>query len=202
VPGATAVATGKHPLFPRCLNVLYRTSDCAIGEICHRRTTRRTGDGIRAFDATISGPDKQHEMNIDKEEMIAQVYDIKASPPQMATTDFGALQDARKRMWAVETWQAGRDQSFWFSNGFIGKNSKDSGAIIQRVTELTETERGLECVMQLVQDLQGDGVVGDYNVTSSYNSREIKTKREKGTFNSSPVESKISRSTARIRRWP
>jgi hypothetical protein len=29
------------------------------------------------------------------------------------------------------------------------------------VTKLTETERGLECVMQLVQDLTGDGVVGD-----------------------------------------
>ncbi len=79
----------------------------------------------------------------------------------MAVTDFGALQAAQKRLWAVETWQAGRDQSFFFANGFIGKNSKESGSVIQRVTELTETERGMECVMQLVQDLQGDGVVGD-----------------------------------------
>lgn len=75
----------------------------------------------------------------------------------MATTDFGALQAAQKKLWAAETWKAGRDESFFFANGFIG----GSNAVIQKVTELTETERGLECVMQLVQDLSGDGVVGD-----------------------------------------
>lgn len=79
----------------------------------------------------------------------------------MAVTDFGALTAAQKRLWAAETWQAGRDKSFFFSNGFIGKSDSDMNSVIQRVTKLTETERGLECVMQLVQDLQGDGVVGD-----------------------------------------
>lgn len=79
----------------------------------------------------------------------------------MAATDFGALTTAQKRVWAAETWQAGRDASFFFANGYIGKSDSDMNAVIQRVTKLTETERGLECVMQLVQDLQGDGVVGD-----------------------------------------
>lgn len=79
----------------------------------------------------------------------------------MATTDFGALSTAVKRVWAAETWQAGRDNSFFFANGFIGKSDTDMNSLIQRVTKLTETERGLECVMQLVQDLQDDGVVGD-----------------------------------------
>ena len=79
----------------------------------------------------------------------------------MAVTDFGSLTVAQKRVWAAETWQAGRDKSFFFSNGYIGKNDSDMNAVIHRVTKLTETERGLECVMQLVQDLQGDGVVGD-----------------------------------------
>lgn len=79
----------------------------------------------------------------------------------MAVTDFGALTVAQKKLWAAETWQAGRDKSFFFSNGFIGKSDSDMNSVIQRVTKLTETERGLECVMQLVQDLQGDGVVGD-----------------------------------------
>ncbi len=79
----------------------------------------------------------------------------------MAATDFGALSEARKRVWSAELWQAGRDQSFWFSNGFIGKSDSDMNQPIQRVTKLSETERGLECVMQLVQDMQGDGVVGD-----------------------------------------
>jgi N4-gp56 family major capsid protein len=79
----------------------------------------------------------------------------------MGVTDFGALQAARKVVWAAETWKAGRDQSFFFANGFIGTSDSDMNSVIQRVTKLTETERGLECVMQLVQDLQGDGVVGD-----------------------------------------
>lgn len=79
----------------------------------------------------------------------------------MAATDFGALTDAQKRVWAAELWQHGRDQSFWFANGWIGANDRDMNKPIQRVTKLTETERGLECVMQLVQDMQGDGVVGD-----------------------------------------
>ena len=79
----------------------------------------------------------------------------------MAVTDFGSLSDARKRVWAAEIWQAGRDKSFWMSQGFVGKSDADMNRPIQRVTKLSETDRGLECVMQLVQDMQQDGVVGD-----------------------------------------
>jgi N4-gp56 family major capsid protein len=79
----------------------------------------------------------------------------------MAVTDFGALTAAQKKVWAAEIWKAGRDQSFFFANGFIGSSDNDMNSVIQRVTKLTETERGLECVMQLVLDLQNDGVVGD-----------------------------------------
>lgn len=79
----------------------------------------------------------------------------------MSTTDFGALSDARKKIWAMEVWKQGRDQSFWFSNGFVGRNESEMGSIIHRVTKLTETERGASCVMQIVGDLEGDGVVGD-----------------------------------------
>ena len=79
----------------------------------------------------------------------------------MSVTDFGALTAAQKRVWAAEIWKAGRDQSFFFANGFIGTSDADMNSVIQRVTKLTETERGLECVMQLVLDLQTDGVVGD-----------------------------------------
>ncbi len=73
-------------------------------------------------------------------------------------TDFGAIQAARKIAWALDVWKAGRDASFFFSKGFIGSSMN---SVIQKVTELTETERGKECVMQLVLDMQGDGVVGD-----------------------------------------
>ena len=76
----------------------------------------------------------------------------------MAATDFGALSTARKKIWAAEIWQAGRDAAFWMKNGFMGVGINN---VIQRITELTKTERGDECVMQLVADLQGDGVAGD-----------------------------------------
>lgn len=79
----------------------------------------------------------------------------------MAATDFGALSDAEKTVWANEIWVAYRDNSFWFSNGFIGESQKDVNKPVYRVTDLTETERGRECVMQLVLDLEGDGVAGD-----------------------------------------
>lgn len=79
----------------------------------------------------------------------------------MAVTDFGSLSAARKIVWAAELWKNGRDQSFWFANGFIGKSDGDMNSVIQRVTKLTETERGFECVMQLVLDMQSDGIVGD-----------------------------------------
>lgn len=76
----------------------------------------------------------------------------------MAATDFGALSDAVKRMWSTKLWLQFRNESFWYKNGFIGTSGNSP---IHRVTELTKTERGLECVMQLVNDLEGDGVAGD-----------------------------------------
>ena len=76
----------------------------------------------------------------------------------MAVTDFGALSTAKKKVWAVDIWLAGRDANFWMSNGFVGNGQNN---VIQRITELTRTERGDECVMQLVADLQSDGVAGD-----------------------------------------
>lgn len=85
----------------------------------------------------------------------------------MALTDFGALSAARRTVWAAEIWKAGRDQSFFFSNGFIGNSDTDMNSVIQRVSKLSETERGLECVMQLVQDMTGDGVVGDNELTGN-----------------------------------
>jgi N4-gp56 family major capsid protein len=79
----------------------------------------------------------------------------------MSTTDFGALSAARKKVWSTQIWMQARDQSFWMSNGWVGGNTNDATRPIQRITELTKTERGDECIMQLVADLQGDGVVGD-----------------------------------------
>lgn len=79
----------------------------------------------------------------------------------MAATAFGALSAAQKRVWATKVTVAGRDQNFWMSNGFVGRNTEDMNRPIHRITELTPTERGDVAVMQLVADLQNDGVVGD-----------------------------------------
>ncbi len=95
----------------------------------------------------------------------------------MAATDFGSLTEAKARHWSASLWQAGRDESFWFSNGFVGKNDDDMDSVIQRVTKLTQTERGLEVVMQLVQDLVGDGIAGDNemegNEEALYNETQV-----------------------------
>lgn len=82
----------------------------------------------------------------------------------MAQTDFSTLTNAQKKVWSTETWNQGRDASFWFSNGFVGKGTSDTGRPVHLVTELTEQERGATCIMQLVSDLQGDGVVDDMDL--------------------------------------
>lgn len=78
----------------------------------------------------------------------------------MSTTDLGALQALRKKVWSDKVSQQGRDQNFFFSNGFMSKGTDDNNKPIQRVTELTETDRGTEAVLPLVADI-GGGVVGD-----------------------------------------
>jgi N4-gp56 family major capsid protein len=79
----------------------------------------------------------------------------------MGSTDFGSLSDLQKKVWSLETYKQGRDDSFFMSNGFMGTNTSDSTKPIHRVTELTETDRGTEAVLPLVADLTGGGVVGD-----------------------------------------
>ena len=74
----------------------------------------------------------------------------------MGVTNFAALNAEQKIVWSRDVWSAARDAMF--VNKFTGK---DETAMIQMITELTETEKGAEALMQLVADLVGDGVVGD-----------------------------------------
>lgn len=85
----------------------------------------------------------------------------------MAVTAFGSLSAAQKRVWATDVNKAGRDQNFWMSNGFVGRDTSDVTRPVQRITELTATDRGRVAVMQLVGDLRGDGVVGDNELTGN-----------------------------------
>lgn len=74
----------------------------------------------------------------------------------MALTNFAALTAQQKIVWSRDVWSAARDQMF--IKKFIGKGD---GAMIQRITELTKTEKGEKVLMHLVADLVDDGIVGD-----------------------------------------
>jgi N4-gp56 family major capsid protein len=74
----------------------------------------------------------------------------------MAATNFAAQTPENKLVWSRLTWKAMRDQTF------IGKIAAEgANAPIHRITELTSTESGDQCIFHLVNDLQDDGVVGD-----------------------------------------
>lgn len=71
-------------------------------------------------------------------------------------TNFGALTPIQKVNWARVTWAAARDQMF--IKNFI---STTGNSVVHRITELTKTEKGDQCIFQLVADLIRDGVAGD-----------------------------------------
>ncbi len=79
----------------------------------------------------------------------------------MATTDFGALSAAQKKVWSERTWIDGRDASFWLSSGMTGSGTADATKPVQLITDLTPTERGDRVIMQLIAELLEDGTVGD-----------------------------------------
>ena len=74
----------------------------------------------------------------------------------MSLTNFAALTDEQKIVWSRDVWKAARDQMF--INKFIGSGEN---APIQRITELTKTEKGEKVLMHLLADLVDDGVIGD-----------------------------------------
>lgn len=74
----------------------------------------------------------------------------------MAVTNFAALTPQQKIVWARDIWQSARDQMF--IKRFLGT---EPNSMIQRITDLTKTEKGEQVLMHLVADLTGDGVVGD-----------------------------------------
>lgn len=74
----------------------------------------------------------------------------------MALTNFAAMTDEQKTVWSRQMWRAARNYAF--SSRFMGS---DSNSMIQRITELTKSEKGARAVLTLVADLEGDGIAGD-----------------------------------------
>lgn len=74
----------------------------------------------------------------------------------MALTNFAALTPEQKIVWSRDVWRDARDMSF--INKFVGTSEN---SVIQRITELTKTEKGEKVLMHLLADLTDDGVIGD-----------------------------------------
>ena len=77
----------------------------------------------------------------------------------MATTNFGGLNTNQLTSWSRELWKAARENSFIMKFAGKGPNS-----VIQRVTELTKSQKGTRAIISLVADLEGDGIMGDYQL--------------------------------------
>jgi len=75
----------------------------------------------------------------------------------MALTNFGALQANQKMVWSRDTWKQARENSFIMQK-FVGTGENNA---IQKITELTKTEKGDRCIITLVAELTGDGGTGD-----------------------------------------
>lgn len=80
----------------------------------------------------------------------------------MALTNFTNLTTNQKTVWSRDLWAAARNASFAMK--FTGKGPN---SMIQRITELTKSEKGDRAVLTLVADLEGDGVVGDYTMENN-----------------------------------
>ena len=77
----------------------------------------------------------------------------------MALTNFAALTSEQLTAWSRDFWRVARNMSF--VNQFAGTGSN---AMVQRVTELTKSEKGTRAVITLLADMTGDGVTGDYGL--------------------------------------
>ena len=74
----------------------------------------------------------------------------------MANTNFAALTNEAKTIWSMDMWKQARNHSFM--TRFVGNGPN---AMIQRIKELKQTEKGARAVITLLSDLEGDGIAGD-----------------------------------------
>lgn len=118
----------------------------------------------------------------------------------MAVTNFGKLMQNQQLAWGRRVWQAARNSSFVLKH-FTGEGDN---AVIQRVTELTETKKGTTAaVFTLVPDMEGDGTVGDNQLEG--NEEELKAYDQTITYdqirNANRLEGRMAdlKSTVRFR---
>lgn len=93
----------------------------------------------------------------------------------MAETNPASFTAAVKKLWANKVRQQAMDDVFFARGGMIGEGAEGSNSFVEKVTELTETERGTSCVMHLVKALQNDGTVGDEELVGNEEALELDT---------------------------
>lgn len=74
----------------------------------------------------------------------------------MAKTNFAALTQEQYTAWGMAFWHHARNNAF--ISRFMGKGPN---AMIQHVTELSASKKGVRAVLTLLADMVGDGVMGD-----------------------------------------
>ena len=74
----------------------------------------------------------------------------------MALTNFGMLTGDQLQTWSRDFWRVARNMSF--VNQFAGTGQN---ALVQRITELTKSEKGTKANITLLADMTGDGITGD-----------------------------------------
>lgn len=74
----------------------------------------------------------------------------------MALTNFASLTSEQLTVWSRDFWRVARNMSF--VNQFAGSGSN---AMVQRITELTRSDKGTRAVITLLADMTGDGITGD-----------------------------------------
>lgn len=74
----------------------------------------------------------------------------------MSLTNFAALTDENYTVWGRDFWREARNKTFLMD--FVGTSEN---SMIQRVDELRQTNDGARAVITLINEAQGDGVVGD-----------------------------------------
>ena len=77
----------------------------------------------------------------------------------MATTNFGTLTGDQLQTWSRDFWRVARNMSF--INQFAGAGSN---SLVQRVTDLTKSNKGTKANITLLADMTGDGITGDYTL--------------------------------------
>jgi N4-gp56 family major capsid protein len=78
---------------------------------------------------------------------------------QMANTNFASLTSEQLTIWSRDFWRVARNMSF--INQFAGSGPN---AMVQKISELTKSEKGARAVITLLADMTGDGIIGDYTL--------------------------------------